>query len=182
LWGMALAGPRRVPGRALVAVVSLAVSTAALVALASIVTVFDGQVTGTLLGEAVTVQAREADIIAVVAMMLLSVVAVADVLYLNLRDRSEEFAALQATGWTDAHLARLMMTEGAVLGLVGGAAGALAGGAAIGGLAGGIGLLAQMAPLLAAATGLGVLLAVAVSAAPAYALRRQSTLQLLTAE
>ena len=58
------------------------------------------------------------------ATVLLGAAAVADVLYLNIRDRAAELATLRATGWTDAALGRLVGYEGFLLGVLGAVTGA----------------------------------------------------------
>ncbi|CAG6391726.1 hypothetical protein NMG29_18415 [Streptomyces cocklensis] len=124
---LALANLRRVPGRALLGTLALAIGVAALVALAAISTAFDGTVTGTLLGDAVSVQVRGSDYAAAVIAALLGAATVADVLYLNIRDRAAEYALLSATGWPDRAVTRLVLTEAAVMAVAGAVAGAAVG-------------------------------------------------------
>lgn len=62
--------------------------------------------------------------------------AVADVLYLNIRDRAAELAALRATGWSAAALAQLIAYEGVGIDLIGASAGAAVGLAGAAGFAG----------------------------------------------
>src|SRR5262249_22841820 len=127
--GLAVSGLGRNPGRTLLAVLALAVGVCGLTLLAVIQLAFHGAVAGTLLGDAVAVQVRGVDLIAVAFTGLLGVVAVADVLYLNVRERAVEYATLQATGWSAAALGRLVGYEALGLGLLGCMLGA---GAAIG--------------------------------------------------
>jgi ABC-type antimicrobial peptide transport system permease subunit len=170
----------RVPGRTALGVVSLAVGVFALTLLLAVTTAFRGAVVGTVLGDAVAVQVRTADYLAVGAALVLGGLAVADVLYLNLRDRSAEIATLRATGWRERQLTWLVALEGLGLGLVGGVAGAgpglLAAWAFTGSLTGAMPLVASAAAVL------GVLIAVAASLPPAAALRRLPTATLLAEE
>jgi ABC-type antimicrobial peptide transport system permease subunit len=98
---------------------------------------------------------------------------VADVLYLNVRERRAEHAALRAVGWSDAALMRLVIWEGLMLGLLGTLAGAGLGLLAVGYLVG-----ALSSSLLA---GVGVVVAVTVpltgvvALVPALATRRNDT-------
>ena len=117
----------RTPGRTLLAASSLALGVASLTVLLAITLAFRGSAVGSVLGDAVAVQVRAVDYIAVGVTVLLGALAVADVLYLNLRARAGELALLRATGWSDRHVTRLVCTEGALLGLLGGLAGAIAG-------------------------------------------------------
>lgn len=67
------------------------------------------------------------DLVAVVATLALGLAAIADVLYLNIRERANEFAVLRSSGWPVAALARLVIFEGATLGLIGSVPGAALG-------------------------------------------------------
>lgn len=175
--GLALTNVARTPGRSALAAVSLAVGVAALTLLVAITLAFRGVVVGSLLGDAVAVQVRGVDYIAVIATVALGVLAVADVLFLNLRERAAELATLRATGWTERALSRLVVVEGAVLGATGalvGAALGLAGAAVFAGALPGRLLLVTVAVLLAgtAVTALAALI-------PAQLLRRLPTAPLL---
>ncbi|MEV6925581.1 FtsX-like permease family protein [Dactylosporangium sp. NPDC051485] len=88
---------------------------------------FHGALVGSVLGEAVSVQARAVDYVAVLATLLMSAVAVADVGYLNLADRRPEIAVAVAVGWRTGTLLRLFAIEAALLGLGGSLAGTAAG-------------------------------------------------------
>ena len=124
---LALVNIARVPGRSLLAALSLATGVGALTLLLAITLVFHNALTGTLLGSALSLQVRGSDYAAVGVIVLLAAASVADVLYLNLRERASEIATLQATGWTDRSLARLIGTEALWLGLLGSLTGAAAG-------------------------------------------------------
>ncbi|UWE12013.1 FtsX-like permease family protein [Actinacidiphila bryophytorum] len=124
---LALANLRRVPGRSLLGSLALAIGVAALVTLTAISTAFDGTVTGTLLGDAVSVQVRGTDYAAAAIAALLGAATVADVLYLNIRDRAAEYALLYATGWHDGAVSRLVLTEAAAMALAGAVGGAAVG-------------------------------------------------------
>jgi putative ABC transport system permease protein len=134
--GIAVANLSRVPGRTALGAGALAIGAAGVTALAAVTRSFHGQVTGSLLGSAVSAQVRGVDTIAVAATVLLGLVAVADVLYLNVRERASEYAVLRASGWTLWALARLVTYEGLAVGLLGGITGAAAGLAAVAGFAG----------------------------------------------
>jgi hypothetical protein len=178
--GLGLANLRRVPGRALLGMAALALGVTALVALAGISAAFHGAVTGTLLGDAVSLQVRGSDYAAAVIAALLGAATIADVLYLGIRERADEYALLHATGWPDRAIGRLVLTEAAAMAAVGAPAGAgmalLGIRAFTGGLDGGLVLLA----LGVAAAAMVVTL---ISAAlPALALRRAPTARLLAGE
>jgi len=180
VFGLAVVNLGRVPGRTLLGVAALAIGIAALTVLTAITFAFQGAIVGTVLGDAVSLRVRGVDTAAVAATVLLGAFAVADVLYLNIRDRSHELASLRASGWSDGALGRLITYEGVCIGILGALIGAGAGLAGAGWLVG------------AASPGLittGVLTAVAavlmagVSAlVPALLLRRMPIARLLAEE
>jgi putative ABC transport system permease protein len=178
--GLAVVNVLRTPGRSLLGALSLAVGVAGLTMLTAVTLAFRGAIVGSLLGNMVAVQIRGADYVAVTATVALGVLAVVDVLFLNIRERAAELAALRAFGWPESALGRLVVTEGAVIGLAGSLAGAAAG------LAGAAEFAGQFpARLLLAATATvlaGVLVAAAAALLPAQLLRRLPTAQLLAEE
>jgi ABC-type antimicrobial peptide transport system permease subunit len=141
---------------------------------------FRGAIVGNLLGDAISLSVRGPDAVAAVATVLLGAAAVADVLYLNIRERSAELATLGAVGWSDRALARLVAYEGALLGVLG-----ALGGAAVG-LAGTAWLVGEVpAGLIQVAAGtafVGTLLACLAALVPAALIRRLPTARLLAQE
>jgi putative ABC transport system permease protein len=120
---LALINLRRLPLRTAIAAGGLALGVAALTVLIGIERGFHGALLGTLLGNAVSIQVRRPDLVAAGITIALAALAVADVLYLNLRERAPELATLRATGWRDGHVVRLILLEGIGLGLLGSAVG-----------------------------------------------------------
>ncbi|HEX2895079.1 MAG TPA: ABC transporter permease [Marmoricola sp.] len=125
--GLALVRVGRVKARSALAALGLAVAVLVFTVLLAITLAFQGAVVGTILGDAVAIQARAADYAATGASLGLAFLGVANVLYLNIRDRGAELATLRAVGWTDRHLDRLVITEGVVIGALGATPGAIAG-------------------------------------------------------
>ena len=125
--GLAIRTLVRTRGRSLVAVAGLAFGIASTVLLLAVTTSFNGQLAGDLLGQAVTVRVRGVDYAAVVVMLAIGVFGIADVLYLNVRERAAELATLQATGWSRGDVTRMVVVEGSLLGLLGSVIGAAAG-------------------------------------------------------
>ena len=170
----------RTPGRALVGAISLAVGVTALTMLMSVTFAFRGVLVGSLLGNAVAVQVRAVDYIAVAATVVLGVLAVADVVFLNIRDRAAELAVIRSFGWRESALSRLIITEGAIIGLAGSAAGAALGLIAAAKFAG------QLPAGLYAIAGAAVIAGPAITAAaallPAQALRRMPAAHVLAEE
>jgi putative ABC transport system permease protein len=127
LWALALANVRRVPARSTAAAAGLFIAAAALTLLLAIDEAFRGNVVGTLLGNAISVQVRGLDFLIVAVIVLLASLSLADVLYLNLRERAAEVATLRTLGWSERTLARLVAAEALLLGLTGTTLGALFG-------------------------------------------------------
>jgi putative ABC transport system permease protein len=177
---LALLNVARTPGRTLIGVASLAIGIAAVTMLTAVTVAFRGQVAGSLLGNAVTVQVRGVDYAAAGATAALGALAVADVVFLNIRERAAELATMRSFGWREGALARLVTTEGAVIGVLGSLAGAglgLAGGAWFAGQ-----LPARLLAIAAAAVVAGAVIAAAAALLPAGLLRRLPAAHLLGEE
>ena len=117
---LAAANLRRLPARTLLGAAGLLVGVAALTVLVAIQRSFGGTLVGTLLGNAISVQVRGTDYRTAVGLtILLAGVSVADVLYLNLRERSAELATLRALGWSDAQIATTVVLEAIGIGAIG---------------------------------------------------------------
>jgi hypothetical protein len=178
--GLAATNVLRTPGRALIGAVSLAVGITALTMLAALSLAFRGVVVGSLLGDAVAVQVRGVDYIAVTATVVLGVLAVADVVFLNITERSAELAAIRAFGWRESTLSRLVITEGVIIGLAGSLAGAAIGLSAAAIFAGPAPASHYRVATAAAAT--GILTTAAAAFLPARALHRLPAAHLLAAD
>jgi len=170
----------RTPGRTAIGVVSLAVGIAAVTMLTAVTFAFRGIVVGSLLGDAVAVQVRSVDYVAAAATVALGVLAVADVVFLNITERAAELATIRSFGWRDTALARLVITEGAIIGVTGSLAGAAAGLAAAAWFAGQ--LPGRLIAIAIAAVVAGVLITSAAALLPAALLRRLPTAHLLAEE
>ncbi|MGW5670812.1 FtsX-like permease family protein [Micromonospora sp. NPDC003776] len=153
---------------------------AALTLVAAAAYAFRGAIVGSLLGDTVSLSVRGADALAAVATVLLGAAAVADVLYLNIRDRAAELATLRATGWSDAALGRLVSYEGILLGALGALAGA---GLGLGWAAWLVGELPPALVAVAATVAFaGVLVTCLAALVPAALLRRLPTARLIAEE
>ncbi|MFV2106387.1 FtsX-like permease family protein [Micromonospora sp. LOL_015] len=183
LTGLAMVNIRRTPGRTALGGAALAVAVTALTLLVAITWAFQGVLVGSLLGDAIAVQVRGPDLAAVVAMLVLATVAIADVVFLNVRERASEFAALQATGWTHTSIARLVLTEGVLLGLLGAVPGAALGLGLAVLLAGGADAsVTRLLPMALAVAGAGVVAAALAAIPPIQSLRRRPVTRLLVEE
>ncbi|MEU8080932.1 ABC transporter permease [Catellatospora citrea] len=178
--GLAVSNLRRVPGRTVVGAIALAAGVCALTLLVAVTFAFEGAIVGSLMGDAVSVSVRGVDLAAVVGMVLFGLVGVADVQYLNIRDRGAELAVLRSVGWTERALARMVLVEGVGVGVLGAVVGA---GLGLGGAA----LLAGHAPPLlygiaVAVAVAGIAFAAFAAAVPASGLRRVKLAVLLADE
>ncbi|MBR7835901.1 hypothetical protein KDL01_21685 [Actinospica durhamensis] len=124
---LAWRGMARAPLRSAAAVGALTIGVGAVANVVGVEAAFDGSATGSLLADAVGVQVRAADALAALLALALAVAATADALYLGIREREGELAALRATGWSAQDMRRLILWEGALLAALGCLAGALLG-------------------------------------------------------
>jgi hypothetical protein len=177
---LALVNVARTPGRTLIGVLSLAIGIAGLTVLTAVTVAFRGVVVGSLLGDAIAVQVRGVDYVAIAATVLLGVLGVADVLFLTIRERAPELATFRSLGWRESALARLVISEGAVIGLLGSLAGAGLGLAAVAGFAGQV--TTRMIAVTVAAAAIGLVVTAAAAVVPAWLLRRLPAAHLLAEE
>lgn len=180
LLSLALVNLARVPARTLLGIGGLVVGVAALTVLLAIELAFQGTLVGTVLGNALSLQVRGTDFAAVGLTIALAGLSVADVLYLNLRERAAELVTLRTFGWSEHHLRAVVVFEGLALGLLGSVAGALVG-LAVGGLLLDVPLGSLALASLAATVG-GTAAAAVASLLPLSQLNRLAAPAVLAAE
>ncbi|MEV3872437.1 FtsX-like permease family protein [Streptomyces sp. NPDC049906] len=176
--GMALAGAARARGRTLLGITAVATAAAATLLLIAATTTFRGTLAGSLLGETISLQVRTTDIAAVATMIVLSTIAVGDVIYLGVQDRAAEFALLRAVGWHERTTIQLVLLEGAFIGLLGSLTGTLLGAGAALWLAPADATGALLPPAAGVITA-GTALSALASLVPVLIQRRRSTARLL---
>jgi putative ABC transport system permease protein len=125
--GFAMANLLRLPMRTLLGASGLAIGVAALTVLVGIERAFRGTLVGSVLGNAISLQVRGADFVAVALTLALAAFSVADVVYLNLSERRVELVTLQTLGWTNGHLRSVVLLESVGLGLLGSGVGGITG-------------------------------------------------------
>lgn len=157
--GMGRTNVTRNLGRTLVAALGLLIGVAGFTVLLAITLGFQGAFVGTVLGDAIIVQARGVDYAAVTAILVLAGLGVANVLYLSIRDRGPELATLHAIGWERRHLDRMLLTEGMAIAALGALPGATLG------ILGALALTGSLSPASLAAGGIGILVALLVTMA-----------------
>ncbi|MER5640917.1 FtsX-like permease family protein [Kitasatospora sp. NPDC002227] len=169
-----------VPGRTALGAATLAMGVCATALVLTVTVAFHGVLVGNMLGQAVSVAVRGVDGASTALMLVLALLAVADLSYTNIKERTAQLALLQATGWTSGQICRLIAWESAGLGL----AGSLAGGAlAYAGTALFAGAVDRTAlTVISAAVVVGTALAVLAGVAPALTLTRLHTARSLAEE
>jgi putative ABC transport system permease protein len=168
--GLALVNLRRAPARAALAAAALAVGIAAITVLLSLNLAFDQGVVGSELGGFVANQVRAVDYLSASLAVILGAASVADVLYINLRERASEFAVLSAVGWRRGHVARVAIGEGVGIGIAGSFFGAVLG-LAVAALILGTDLSLLAAPVVAAFAA-GIVLTVVAASIVAATIQR----------
>jgi putative ABC transport system permease protein len=180
LAALAIVNLRRIPGRAFLGGLGLVVGACALTVLIAVEQAFNGVLAGSVLGDAISVQVRGFDYLAVGFVIGLAALSVADVLYLNLRERQAELVTLRTLGWQQHHLAKVVLIEALTIGILASAAGVLSGF-----LIGWIVLAAPVLPVLeggVAALGGGILAAAFASLLPLSQIGRLTPPSVLAAE
>jgi putative ABC transport system permease protein len=166
---MALANLARIPSRTLVAAFGLFIGVAALSILVAVNAAFEDALVGTLLGHAISLEVRPVDFLSVALVIALAGLSVADVLYLNIRERAAELVTLRTSGWQRRDEISLVAFEALGIGGLGSIAGAALGMLVSGFVVRGVGI----GPVLqGGATGIavGVLAALLASIVPAIRL------------
>ncbi|MGA7362377.1 MAG: ABC transporter permease, partial [Candidatus Dormiibacterota bacterium] len=156
--GLAFTGVARVPGRCVLAGAGLALAVAALAVLLAAHASFNTSIGDSELAGLVTSSTRVTDLASALLVIALSAVTIADMTYLNLRERAGELAVLAASGWARMQVGRLLATEAVITALAGSLVGALVG-LSIAGTAFGLSLPVVLAAIGAAAGGTVIALA-----------------------
>ncbi len=125
--GLAITGLTRVRGRSALAAIGLGVGVAALTVLLAAQASFNSAIGDSELAGLVTATTRSTDVISALLAVGLGAAAIADVTYLNLRERAGELAALAASGWGRREIGTLLGVEALVTAAVGSIAGAAVG-------------------------------------------------------
>lgn len=178
-FALSLANVRRTPARSVVAAGGLLIASSALTLLLAINEAFQGRMVGTLLGEAISVQVRGLDFLVVGLIVLLASLSLADVIYLNLRERAAEIVTLRTFGWSETYLARVVAGEAVALGALGSGSGAVLG--FVIGMQLGVPVLPLLGGAAASVLG-GIVVALAASAFPLARLSALTVPAVLAAE
>ncbi len=179
IFGMAMRNLTRLPARTALGVGGLVIGVGALSVLFGIDLSFYTLASGTALGDFLTTQVRPVDYLSVALAIALGGLSVADVLFLNLKERAPESVTLRSCGWEERHLRLLALFEGLGMGLIGSLAGAILGFIALFVLTG---LNAEIVGLTLLAAMGGVVVALVASVVPAVVLSRLAAPEVLAEE
>lgn len=168
----------RHPSRLALAALAVALPAASITVLDTITTVFKGRITGTVLGEAVTLQVRTPDRIAAACLIVLGITCVVTVLLVGLTEDAATLATLASTGWNDLRLAWLLTVQALLIGALGAGLGLAATLALINSL--GIDLTPAVVALAGRNAAAAAIITMAVALAPASMLRRLPLARLLS--
>jgi putative ABC transport system permease protein len=160
--GLAITGIVRTPGRSAAAATGLAVGVAGLTVLLAAHVSFATSIGDSELAGLVNGSTRGTDLVSVLLTIALSAGGVADLTYLNLRERAGELAALAASGWGRRQLGRLLTSEAVVTAATGSVVGAAIG-LTVAGVAFGLTLPVLATAALAAVGGAAVTLAAVIT-------------------
>ena len=160
--GLAITGVVRTPGRSAVAATGLAVGVAGLTVLLAAHVSFATSIGDSELAGLVNGSTRGTDLVSVLLTIALSAAGLADLTYLNLRERAGELAALAASGWGRRQLGRLLTSEAVVTAVTGSVAGAAIG-LTVAGVAFGLTLPVLATAAIAAAGGTAVTLVAVIT-------------------
>jgi putative ABC transport system permease protein len=160
--GLAVTGVVRTPGRSAVAAIALAVGVAGLTVLLAAHVSFATSIGDSELAGFVDGSTRGTDLVSVLLTIALSAGGVADLTYLNLRERAGELAALAASGWSRRQLGRLLTSEAVLTAVTGAVAGAAIG-LTVAGVAFGLTVPVLATAAIAAAGGTAVTLAAVIT-------------------
>jgi putative ABC transport system permease protein len=160
--GLALTGVVRTPGRSAVAAAGLAVGVAGLTVLLAAHVSFATSIGDSELAGLVNGSTRGTDLVSVLLTIALSAAGLADLTYLNLRERAGELAALAAAGWGRLQLGHLLTSEAVVTALTGAVVGATIG-LTVAGVAFGLTLPVLATAAIATAGGTAVTLAAVIA-------------------
>lgn len=177
---LALSDVLRLPARTMFGAAGLLLGVAALTVLTAVNQAFSHVLVGTLLGRFVSLQVRGVDLLSVWITILLGSLMVADVIFLNVRERGIELAALRTSGWSKGHLRLLVALEALSIGAIGSFLG-VAVGVLLGSAVRGVPLNSVLNAALAAGIS-GVVLAGMASILPLAAVEGLSPVGLLAEE
>lgn len=159
------------PGRTATAAFAIVLAVASLSFTAAILAQFRGNLVGSVLGEVVSVQIRDADVFAISALAAMGIACVAVASWISAVEDAPTYATLRALGWRNGMIARAIIGQNLILG----AAGCLVAGAVTSTVLATIGSL-NAHTLLVIATACGAYCAsvVALGSLPALAFLRRA--------
>lgn len=178
-FGFAATSLMRRPVRAVTAAAIVGIGVASLATVLTVRIAFDNALVDSVLGEVVVAQTRTADLAAIGIILMLGVVALADLVVMSMRERQGEMSVLRAVGWSERRLMQVSIAEGVLAGTIGALVGGVVG-LAFGAVFGGA--VAPVLEAVALACGIGILAATAAAAVPAIRGRTSAITSLMLSE
>ncbi|QFF98998.1 hypothetical protein PB01_09225 [Psychrobacillus glaciei] len=109
--------------RNLVSILAIALPTALLIMFIYVTFRLNGVLYTSWLGQYVSMEVGIHHYIAVSISLIISILTTSEIMWQNIKERRNEISLLKALGWKNAHIRKMVLVEGAVIGLVGGLVG-----------------------------------------------------------
>ncbi|WP_186673727.1 FtsX-like permease family protein [Sporosarcina sp. BP05] len=109
--------------RNLVSILAIALPTALLILFIYVTFRLNGVLYTSWLGQYVFMEVGIHHYIAVSISLLISILTTSQIMWQNIKERRSEISLLKALGWKNAHIRKMVLVEGAVIGLIGGLVG-----------------------------------------------------------
>lgn len=106
--------------RNLVSVLAIALPTALLMMFIYVTFRLNGVLYTSWLGQYVSMEVGIHHYIAVSISLIISILTTSEIMWQNIKERRSEISLLKAFGWKNSHIRKMVLVEGAVIGLVGG--------------------------------------------------------------
>ncbi|WP_312476540.1 FtsX-like permease family protein [Neobacillus sp.] len=111
--------------RNLVSIIAIALPTALLILFIFVSFRLKGVLYTSWLGQYVSMEVGTPHYIAVAISLIISILTTSEILWQNIKERSNEISLLKALGWKNKHIRLMVLVEGAVIGFLGGVLGGL---------------------------------------------------------
>ncbi|MBO0602440.1 FtsX-like permease family protein [Sporosarcina sp. E16_3] len=109
--------------RNLVSILAIALPTALLIMFIYVTFRLNGVLYTSWLGQYVSMEVGIHHYIAVSISLIISILTTTEIMWQNIKERRNEISLLKALGWKNSHIRKMVLVEGAVIGLVGGVVG-----------------------------------------------------------
>lgn len=111
--------------RNIVSIIAIALPTSLLILFIYVSFRLNGVLYTSWLGQYVSMEVGTPHYAAVAISVMIAILTTAEILWQNMKERSNEISLLKAVGWKNKHVRYMVLMEGAVIGLLGGVFGGL---------------------------------------------------------